>query len=297
MGPSDLQRYKKLLLEKRRELSFAQDDAEARVPAAGGLEGDLIDQANADAEAELQIRLLQTDGRLTRAIEEALVRIEKHTYGVCEACGQPISKVRLNAVPWTRHCRECKEREHSADLRIGIPGDQLNSKKEDTLMQKWTRMFFVALLGAVFVAGTSQPSFAGQVETKDKVQMGGEKLLYDRLGGKTAITAVVDEFVGNVAADARINKFFAVTASDPKRMATFKGNLVDQICQAGSGPCKYAGKSMKVAHKGMGISSADFSALVEDLVKALDKFKVGEKEKNELLSVLGPMKSDIVEKP
>jgi len=110
MGPSDLQRYHRLLLEKQRELSSAHDDAVARVPAAGGLDGDLIDQANADAEAELQIQLHRTDGRLLRAIEEALVRIKKRTYGVCEACGHPISRLRLNAVPWTRHCRECKER-------------------------------------------------------------------------------------------------------------------------------------------------------------------------------------------
>jgi hemoglobin len=164
-------------------------------------------------------------------------------------------------------------------------------------MQKWTRKFFVTVLGIAIVASAAQPSSAGQAEVKGKVQMGGEKSLYDRLGGKKAITAVVDEFVANVAADTRINKFFALTASDPKRMATFKGNLVDQICQAGGGPCTYAGKSMKEAHAGMGISTADFNALVEDLVKALDKLKVGEKEKNELLSVLGPMKSDIVEKP
>jgi len=170
-------------------------------------------------------------------------------------------------------------------------------------MHTWTRMFFTAVLGAAFMASTAQPAFAGQVETKanaqteGKVKMTGDKSLYDRLGGKKAIATVVDEFVANVAADARINKFFAATAADPKRMATFKGNLVDQICQAGGGPCKYAGKSMKEAHAGMGVSTADFSALVEDLVKALDKLKVGEKEKNELLSVLGPMKSDIVEKP
>ena len=73
----DLQRYERLLLEKQRESSFVQHEAGARVPAAGGLEGDLIDQANADAEAELQIRLHQTDGRLLRAIEEALGRISK----------------------------------------------------------------------------------------------------------------------------------------------------------------------------------------------------------------------------
>src|SRR5438132_779195 len=124
-----------------------------------------------------------------------------------------------------------------------------------------------------------------------------EKSLYSRLGGKKAITAVVDEFVSRVAADKRINAFFAATASDPARLKKFKSNLVDQICQAGGGPCKYTGKDMKTAHKGMGISGADFNALVEDLVGALDKFKVGQHEKDQLLGALGPMKADIVEKP
>jgi hemoglobin len=125
---------------------------------------------------------------------------------------------------------------------------------------------------------------------------GKDKTLYERLGGKKSITAVVDEFVGRVAGDARINRYFAADVKDPKRLAKFKKNLVDQICQAGGGPCKYMGKDMKSAHAGMGITSADFTALVEDLVGALDKFKVGDKEKNELLAVLAPMKSDIVEK-
>jgi hemoglobin len=123
-----------------------------------------------------------------------------------------------------------------------------------------------------------------------------QKSLYDRLGGKKAITAVVDEFVGRVAADNRINHFFAATASNPAQLAAFKGKLVDQICQAAGGPCKYTGKDMKTAHQGMGITTADFNALVEDLVGALDKFKVGATEKNQLLGVLGPMQSAIVEK-
>jgi hemoglobin len=124
-----------------------------------------------------------------------------------------------------------------------------------------------------------------------------EKTLYQRLGGKKSITAVVDEFVGRVAADTRINHYFAATAADPQRLASFKMKLVDQICMAGGGPCKYTGKDMKSAHMGMGITTADFNALVEDLVGALDKFKVGDREKGELLGVLGPMKTDIVEKP
>jgi len=147
------------------------------------------------------------------------------------------------------------------------------------------------VLGVLAIAGilvsVSSASVLGQMK---------EKSLYDRLGGKKSITAVVDEFVSRVAGDARINKFFAATAADPKRLSTFKGNLVDQICQASGGPCKYKGKDMKTAHMGMGVASADFDALVEDLVGALDKFKVGAHEKDQLLGALAPMKTDIVEK-
>jgi hemoglobin len=141
------------------------------------------------------------------------------------------------------------------------------------------------------VASTSSP------DKKDKKEKGSKSAsLYVRLGEKKAIEAVVDQFISNVASDARINRFFADTASDPKRLAKLRNNLVDQICEASGGPCKYKGKDMKTAHMGMGISAADFGALVEDLVKALDKFNVSETEKNELLGALGPMKGDIVEK-
>lgn len=113
MHTTDLQRYKRLLLAKRRELSVGKGDGAAPEPAAGGWWGDLIDQANADAEAELEIRLRRTDGRLLRAIEEALVRIDRGAYGVCEVCKHAISKARLEAVPWTHFCRECKERQRT----------------------------------------------------------------------------------------------------------------------------------------------------------------------------------------
>jgi len=118
-----------------------------------------------------------------------------------------------------------------------------------------------------------------------------EKSLYDRLGGKPAITAVVDDFTARVAADRRINSFFTTTD-----IPSFKAKLIDQICEASGDPCKYTGKDMKTTHAGMDITNADFDALVEDFVITLDKFKVPEKEKNELLSVLGPMRKDIVTK-
>ncbi|WNM63079.1 group I truncated hemoglobin [Candidatus Nitrospira neomarina] len=116
--------------------------------------------------------------------------------------------------------------------------------------------------------------------------------LYDRLGGKPAITAVIDEFVGNVANDARINDRFATT-DIPK----LKGHLVDQVCERTGGPCTYTGRDMKTTHAGMRITNADFTAMVEDLVSALNTFQVPQTEQKELLGLLGSMKPDIVKIP
>ena len=112
MDRRELERYKQVLLAKRGELSVKNADGESLIPAAGGWESDPVDRATADEEAELQIRLHQTDGRLLRAVEAALTRIRQDTFGICEACKNPISRARLEAVPWTRHCRDCKEQEH-----------------------------------------------------------------------------------------------------------------------------------------------------------------------------------------
>lgn len=106
----DVAKYKTLLLAKREELSAAAADREGSLaPPAGDLEGDLMDRASADAEAELQIQLHQSDARLERAIAEALARIGRGAFGICEDCGKPISRARLDAVPWTRLCRNCAE--------------------------------------------------------------------------------------------------------------------------------------------------------------------------------------------
>jgi hemoglobin len=123
-------------------------------------------------------------------------------------------------------------------------------------------------------------------------RMPAGKSLYDRLGGKSSISAVADQFVANVAADTRINGRFAIT--DIQKL---KGHFVDQICMATGGPCTYSGRDMKTTHAGMKISDGDFGALVKDLVKALDMFKVPAQDKGEPLGLLGPMKEGIVEAP
>jgi hemoglobin len=124
-----------------------------------------------------------------------------------------------------------------------------------------------------------------------RAQAPAAKPLYDRLGGKAAITAVVDDFVGRVAADTRINQKFA--KSDIPRV---KAMLVDQICEASGGPCKYTGRTMAEAHKGMAVTEGEFDALVSDLVATLGQLKVPDQEQKELMTVLAAMKRDIVEK-
>ncbi|MDO8475288.1 MAG: group 1 truncated hemoglobin [Candidatus Rokubacteria bacterium] len=116
--------------------------------------------------------------------------------------------------------------------------------------------------------------------------------LYQRLGGREAIKGVVDDFVANVVADPRVNSRFK--GLQPAAVAKLQTNLADQICDATGGPCAYLGRDMKATHAGMRITDAEWSATVEDLVKSLNKFKVGAKEQQELLAILGPMKKDIV---
>jgi hemoglobin len=147
----------------------------------------------------------------------------------------------------------------------------------------------IALVGAACGGGGKKNTNTGEggggggtVETKT---------LFERLGGLPAITKVVDDFVGNVAGDDRINHFFAAT-DIPK----LKELLVQQICNATGGGCEYTGRSMTEAHTGMGVTDDDFTALVEDLIKALDANGVPEKEKGELLSALAALKPEIVGK-
>jgi hemoglobin len=114
--------------------------------------------------------------------------------------------------------------------------------------------------------------------------------LYERLGGKDAIVAVIDAFVGRAASDGRINPKFART--DVPRL---KAMLVDQVCEASGGPCAYGGRGMRETHTGMRVTAGEFDALVEDLVATLDTFTVPKAEQGELLGLLAPMRADIVE--
>jgi len=117
-----------------------------------------------------------------------------------------------------------------------------------------------------------------------------QQSLYDRLGGGAAITAVVDDFVARCAGDTRINSKFART--DVPRL---KAMLVEQVSAATGGPVQYTGRSMADTHRGMQVTAGEFDALVEDLVATLNQFGVPDAEQGQLISILGPLRSDIVE--
>jgi len=112
MNQSELLHYKNLLLAKRQELS-ASKNVVAWIPAAGEARGDPVDMAAREISESVRMRLRQGDSKLLRAIEDALTRIRQERFGICEECGLPISKARLEVVPWARHCKGCKERQDS----------------------------------------------------------------------------------------------------------------------------------------------------------------------------------------
>jgi hemoglobin len=148
----------------------------------------------------------------------------------------------------------------------------------------------VALLVGATLAGAACQHAAPPAPAPSVAAPAGPSL-YARLGGREAIRAVVGDFLGRVAADARINAFFRGVDTDE-----LAAKLTDQICQVTGGPCRYAGKPMREAHAGMKISDADFDALVEDLAASLDHFSVGPNEVRELLTTLSGLRRQIVTK-
>ena len=108
-----LDNYRKMLEEKRQELLSA---GPARTPSGepGSKSGDWIDQSSQESDRHVHLALKQTDTKLLRAIEDALHRVEQGTYGICSDCEEEIPVARLDAVPWTRVCIDCKERQPKA---------------------------------------------------------------------------------------------------------------------------------------------------------------------------------------
>jgi hemoglobin len=152
-------------------------------------------------------------------------------------------------------------------------------------MTSINRWGLVAALGALIVAGTSRA-----VVAQEKA-----KPLYDRLGGVYSIATVVDDFIERLLVNDTLNANPAIKeARNRVPKAGLKFHVTALVCEVTGGPCKYSGRSMQDAHAKLNINEAQWQAMVADFRKTLDKFKVPAKEQEELITIVGSTKKDIV---
>jgi hemoglobin len=119
--------------------------------------------------------------------------------------------------------------------------------------------------------------------------------LYERLGGTYSIATVVDDFIERLLVNSTLNANPAIKearARVPK--AGLKFHVTTLVCEVSGGPCKYAGRTMKESHERLNITPAEWDAMVADFKITLNKFNVPQREQQELLTIVGSTKNDIV---
>jgi hemoglobin len=158
------------------------------------------------------------------------------------------------------------------------------------------RVFAAALLILALAAALFAPRFsAAQAPGATAAPAPPPATLYQRLGGYDSLAVLTDDFVARLARDRSLARFFAnVNDASKGRMRQL---MLDQLCAASGGPCIYPGRDLKTAHQGLGIRESDWAATIGHLIASLDKYKVGPKEKDEVLQWVARLKRDIVEKP
>ena len=144
------------------------------------------------------------------------------------------------------------------------------------------------LLAALVIVGLT-PSGYGQAEKGSKPPS-----LYQRLGGFDTLAKIFDDVAPRLAADPELAEFFKGHSTDSDLRQ--RQRLLELLCQETGGPCTYTGRPLKKAHGGLGIREAQWKTFLKHLTATLDHLKVGEKEKGEVLSLVGRYKTDIVEK-
>ena len=105
---------KESLLKKRAEILAESAGKPLKTwLASNARQGDVADKASGHSDVHIELKIEQTNAKILYAIEEALWRIEQGTYGLCRDCGKAIAWARLNAIPWTRVCITCKEKQRA----------------------------------------------------------------------------------------------------------------------------------------------------------------------------------------
>ncbi len=148
----------------------------------------------------------------------------------------------------------------------------------------------VALMLGFIPAGTLT-SFAAP-PTPAPQATAAQDSLYKRLGGYDALAAVTDDFLGRLLTDPKESRFFVGLSTDSKTKV--RQHVVDFLCVATGGPCKYTGRDMETAHTGLNITEEDWTIAVKALGDTLNKFKVPAREQGEVVGAIAPLKSKIV---
>lgn len=134
-------------------------------------------------------------------------------------------------------------------------------------------------------------SFAKEA-CKTKWLKAREDSLYQKLGGKGAIDAVVDAFYVKVLADKRVKDFFADVSMDKQRR-----KQKEFLSAAFGGPLPWTGKDMRKAHTGMGLTEEHFNAIAENLVNTLKDFKVKQELIDQVVAIAVSTKDDVLDRP
>lgn len=151
-------------------------------------------------------------------------------------------------------------------------------------MKKLTPFLMIALVSFAAVA----PAYAEAPQAAEQTQ----KSLYQRLGGYDALAAVSDDFLTRLANDQQMGRFFVGLSTDSR--AKLRQHVIDFLCAATGGPCKYTGRDMKTVHTGLNITEADWNSMVKHLNATFDKFKVPDRERSDVSGAVASLKGDIV---
>ena len=146
---------------------------------------------------------------------------------------------------------------------------------------------WAALVAALLAAGPLQAQTAAPPAPVPAAA--ARDTLIDEFGGRAGMAALTDRFVDRLYGDPRIARHFEKT-----NRKFLKNQLADQLCQVAGGACAYDGETMKKSHESLGVTRADFNALVENLQIAMDTQGIAFSAQNRLLARLAPMHRDIV---
>jgi hemoglobin len=122
------------------------------------------------------------------------------------------------------------------------------------------------------------------------------KTLFERLGGREGISAIVDDTVENHMNNSAVNARFLPLKEQPERLAIIKNHTIDFFVAGSGGPNNYKGKDMVTAHTGMNISPGEYMHVIDDIFSALDKNNIDEDSKKDVLAILWSLKAMMIGK-